>query len=86
MIFNNFTGFYSAKNIEDLIAESERMKRFKHQNVMGLIGVSIDVGERPFIVMPFMANGSLLTYLKKNRSQFTVAEDAGEKMVLKSAS
>ena len=80
MIFHNLTGFYSAKNIEDLIAESERMKRFKHQNVMGLIGVSIDVGERPFIVMPFMANGSLLTYLKKNRSRFT------EKMVIKSAS
>ena len=83
MIFHNFTGFFSAKNIEDLIAESERMKRFNHQNVMGLIGVCIDVGERPFIVMPFMANGSLLTYLKKNRSQFTIAEDAGEKMVIK---
>ena len=51
---------------------------------MGLIGVSIDVGERPFIVMPFMANGSLLTYLKKNRSQFTVTEDAGEDIVIKS--
>ena len=78
-----YTGFYSAKNIEDLIAESERMKRFNHPNVMGLIGVSIDVGERPFIVMPFMANGSLLTYLKKNRSQFIVEEDAGKEKVIK---
>ena len=60
------------------------MKKFNHPNVMGLIGVSIDVGERPFIVMPFMANGSLLTYLKKNRSQFTVTEDAGEDIVIKS--
>ena len=50
---------------------------------MGLIGVSIDVGERPFIVMPFMANGSLLTYLKKNRSQFIVEEDAGKEKVIK---
>ena len=48
---------------------------------MGLIGVSVDVGERPYVIMPFMANGSLLTYLKKKRSHFIIAEDAGDEMV-----
>ena len=57
------------------------MKKFNHPNVMNLIGVCIDVGERPYIVMPFMANGSLLTYLKKKRPHFTLAEGAGEEMV-----
>ena len=52
------------------------MKQFNHPNVMGLIGICIDVGERPYVVMPFMANGSLLTYLKKERARFTLAEDA----------
>ena len=57
------------------------MKKFNHPNIMNLIGVCIDVGERPCIVMPFMANGSLLAYLKKERSHLTIAEDAGEEMV-----
>ena len=63
------------------MAESERMKKFNHPNVMNLIGVCIDVGEKPYIVMPFMANGSLLTYLKKERSYFTIAEDARDEVV-----
>ena len=75
------TGFYSTKNIEELIAESERMKKFNHPNVMNLIGVCIDVGERPYIVMPFMANGSLLAYLKKERSCFVISEDAEDEKV-----
>ena len=79
--FIHYAGFYSAKNIEDLIAESERMKKFNHPNVMNLIGICIDVGERPYVVMPFMANGSLLTYLKKERSCLTIAKDAGDEVV-----
>ena len=57
---------------EDMIAESERMKWFQHENVMTLIGICIDFGENPYIIMPFMANGSLLNYLKKERSNLTV--------------
>ena len=57
------------------------MRWFQHENVMTLIGICTDFGENPYIVMPFMANGSLLAYLMKERSNLTVAEDAGEKMV-----
>ena len=57
------------------------MRWFQHENVMTLIGICTDFGENPYIVMPFMANGSLLTYLMKERSNLTVAEDAGKKMV-----
>ena len=57
------------------------MKRFDHPNVMNLIGVCVDVGERPYIVMPFMANGSLLTYLKKERSHLAIPEDAEDEKV-----
>lgn len=45
------------------------MWKFNHPNVMTLIGVYIDGGPTPYIVMPFMANGSLLSYLKKERSK-----------------
>ena len=44
-----------------------------HPNVLTLSGVCIDGGSNPFIIMPFMANGSLLDYLKKNREKLIVA-------------
>ena len=57
------------------------MKDFDHPNVLSLIGVSIDAGESPYIVMPYMANGSLLSYLKKERPNLTIAVGADEDMV-----
>ncbi len=57
------------------------MKRFSNLNVLGLLGVSIDAGEAPYIVMPYMANGSLLAYLKKERVNLTIAVGASEEVV-----
>ena len=51
------------------------MSRFKHAHVMGLIGVCLDAGSAPFIIMPFMANGSLLKYLKMERENLIVSEE-----------
>ena len=45
------------------------MSKFDHPNVLTLIGVCLDGGPAPFIIMPFMINGCLLTYLKKNRAK-----------------
>ena len=42
------------------------MSRFKHAHVMGLIGVCLDEDSAPFIIMPYMANGSLLKYERDN--------------------
>ena len=61
--------------------ESEKMKKFEHANVLNLIGVCIDAGEAPYIVMPYMANGSLLAYLRKERPRLTMAEGAGDEVV-----
>ena len=69
------------KDIDDLMKESEKMSKFDHPNVLSSIGVCIDVGEAPYIVMPFMSNGSLLTYLRKERPHFTIAAEAGEDLV-----
>ena len=71
-----YLGSYSSKDINDLMTESEKMMWFNHPNVMSLIGVCIDVGEAPYVVMPFMINGSLLAYLKKNRSHFTSTDES----------
>ena len=48
---------------------------------MNLIGVCMDAGPAPYIVMPFMANGSLLSYLKKERPNLLLDETADEDVV-----
>ena len=54
------------------------MSHFKHSHVMGLIGVCLDAGSAPFIIMPYMANGSLLNYLKKERKTIVLLDDENE--------
>jgi len=44
------------------------MADFDHPNVLNLVGVCLDGGPVPFIIMPFMFNGSLLSYLRKERN------------------
>ena len=48
------------------------MSNLNHPNVMKLIGVCIAKQETPYIVMPYMSLGSLLSYLRKNREELIV--------------
>ena len=43
------------------------MYEFDHPNVLKLSGVCLDGGPAPYIIMPFMENGSLLSYLREER-------------------
>ena len=52
------------------------MHTLNHPNVLTLSGVCLDGGTAPYIIMPFMANGSLLGYLKSNRSTLVVPQEA----------
>ena len=58
-----------------------KMKDFDHPNIVSLIGVCIATGSSPYIVMPFMANGSLLSYLKQQRHRLTIANGAEQDLV-----
>ena len=51
------------------------MSKFDHPNVLTLNGVCLDGGPAPFIIMPFMTNGSLLAYLRKNRETLVISGD-----------
>ena len=64
--------------MDKFVEESLKMSRFKHAHVMGLIGVCLDAGSAPYIVMPYMANGSLLHYIKRERRNLVLAEDTDE--------
>ena len=67
-------GLFTATDVEGLVAEIVKMKDFQHSNVMSLIGVCLDAGPGVSIIMPFMANGSLLDYLRKERDNIYLSE------------
>ena len=50
------------------------MKDFNHPHIMPLIGVCLDAGVG--VVMPYMANGSVLSYLKKERKTLLLQDEA----------
>ena len=62
------TGFLDQNRVADMIKESVKMHSFEHPHVLNIIGVCVDAGPSPYIVMPFMANGSLLTYIRKEKN------------------
>jgi serine/threonine protein kinase len=64
------------EEIEDFIAESAIMLDFNHPNVLRLVGVCFDTENKlPLIVLPYMANGDLRSYLKSKRSKTSSSSD-----------
>ena len=57
-------GFHDQEKADALLDEAQRMKSLDHPNVLTLIGVGMDALSAPHIVMPYMANGSLLAHLR----------------------
>ena len=57
------------------------MSEFDHPNVLTLRGVCLDGGPAPYIIMPFMTNGDLLTYLKNNRKTLVIASGSEDEEV-----
>ena len=54
------------------------MRDFDHPNVMKFLGMCFDAPEGyPYIILPFMANGSLLDYLKKKTSSSSPVSSVG---------
>ena len=82
--------FATESDIASISAEILKMSKFDHPNVMRLIGVCMaspdhsDDGATclgPCIVMPFMAKGSLLSYLKKEAKNLQVQNEDDGHMV-----
>ena len=62
------SGDATRKEIEDILSEVLKMNNLSHPHVMKLIGVSISSTLSPILKTPFIKNGSLLNYFKKERS------------------
>ena len=61
----------SLDSLRELVAETAIMKNFDHPNVLQLLGVCVDInnddGSMLKVILPFMSNGDLRSFLKKNR-------------------
>ena len=75
-------GLYTKEDVNSIMEESIKMFSFDHPNVLSLVGVCLDLGQTPHIVMPFMARGSLLSYLKKERPNLTIAENSDDNIIV----
>ncbi len=61
------------------------MKPFNHINVLPLIGVCLNLKDAPCIVMPFMNEGSLLSYLKREKPNLTISVLADDNVISETA-
>ena len=66
-------GFIHKDLVKDLLKECSKMMEFDHPNVLKLKGVCLDGGPAPYIIMPFIENGSLLSYLRENKDTLVVS-------------
>ena len=75
------TGSFTEKDRNQLLRESDVMLKFDHPHVINLIGMCLDAGPSPYLVLPFMENGSLLSYVRKNRRNLLVTMETDEDKV-----
>ena len=68
--------------MDSLMTEIVKMKDFHHPHVMPLIGVCLDAGPGVAMVMPYMANGSVWDYVKKERANISLGVGRDENQVL----
>ena len=64
-----------------MLKESGKMQDFQHPHVLNIIGVCVDAGPAPYIIMPFIANGSLLAYIRKEKTNLVVPKEADVELV-----
>ena len=76
------TGFQDKNSLAALLEEALRMKNLDHPNLIKLIGICVDKNHSaPYIVMPYMVNGSLSTHLIRERKSLVLAKDSPQELV-----
>ncbi len=73
-VYNPPPGLFTQSDVQSMVSEISKMQEFHHPHVMSLIGVCLDTGPGVSMVMPYMTNGSLLDYLKKERCNLDLTE------------
>ncbi|XP_062516554.1 tyrosine-protein kinase receptor TYRO3-like isoform X2 [Corticium candelabrum] len=71
----------SVSDMSRFLSEGIVMKDFRHRNVMGLTGVCFPEEDPPIIILPFMANGDLHSFLKKRRGSASSMDTMTDNML-----
>ena len=59
-------------NIEAFLQEALIMKDLIHNHLLTMIGVSFEENGSPILVLPFMQNGDLFSYIRNEENNPTV--------------
>ena len=81
LISHVYTGLFTLNDVKSMVDEIIKMQDFNHRHVLSLIGVCLEPSVS--MVMPFMTNGCLLDYLKRERSNLEVKAEESEKVGVK---
>lgn len=66
--------YRDAEDCEIFLQEGLMMKDFHHHHVLTLIGVSIDEDGFPMVIIPYMAKGDLLSFIRNDNNYPTVKD------------
>jgi serine/threonine protein kinase len=72
-------GIYT--ELKAFIEESALMCSFNHPHVLGMVGICLDTVQSPYLLLPYMANGDLRTFLRNKRDK-AKSSDTGYPEVL----
>ena len=61
-------------DVQYFLKEGIIMKDFEHDNILTLIGVAIEGNGLPVVVLPYMENGDLLSYIRDDNNNPTVKD------------
>ena len=54
-------------DIDEFLDEAAMLHGFRHRNVMGMLGVCLEIDEMPLVCLEYMHHGDLRSYLRKMR-------------------
>ncbi|CAF4667346.1 unnamed protein product [Rotaria sp. Silwood1] len=65
---------HNVSSMREFLFEANRMKEFSHPNVLSLIGVSWDSSRKAMVLLPYMKNGDLRSYLINEKNRPTIRQ------------
>jgi serine/threonine protein kinase len=65
---------FDRHSVENFLKEGVIMKNFRHPHVLQLLGVVVGPSNEPMVILPFMANGDLRSYVKDKKKNFTARQ------------
>ncbi|CAF3798026.1 unnamed protein product [Adineta steineri] len=64
----------NVSSMHEFLYEANRMKDFSHRNILSLIGVTWDPSRKAMVLLPYMKNGDLKSYISNEKHQPTVRQ------------